>query len=297
MKRAVTLSFVLLQGWTHLACSPPATRLRFLQGRAMGCDWSLRWRDATHGAVDHEQLQREITDVLEHWEQVLSTWRPHSDLMCYNRGAQASSDLQRVLVLAEQMKQNTGGAFDAEILARLQTQGFGPPRSGDVGRGVDLSSLGKGFAVDRTAEILRQQGIEDFLFCLAGEMVAGEGSWRVAIDVPEPGPVRVLKEIEINHEALATSGNYRQYSVRPSGVICHIIDPRSGTPVQREPSSVSVCGSSAALASAWATSLFVLGPSAQCPPGFTAEWHWGRPWNELLRSVENEHDVSTPSEN
>ena len=187
-----------------------------------------------------------------------------------------------MLHLAEQMKQQTGGAFDPVILARLQALGFGPQGMGDTGRGLDLSSLGKGYAVDRVAEMLRQRGVRDFLFRLAGEMIAGDGSWVIAIEVPEPGPTRVLKQITLCREAIATSGNYRQFSPRHTGVICHILDPRTGEPVQREPSSVTVRGSSAALASAWATSLYVLGPNANCPAGFSAEWHWGRPWCEQL---------------
>lgn len=248
-----------------------------LSGRAMGCDWNLQWRGALVDG-DATSLQREVAAVLEHWEQVLSTWREDSDLMCYNRGAQASRDLNAVLQLAERMKQQTGGAFDPAILARLQALGFGPPSTGQVGRGLDLSSLGKGYAVDRVAEMLRHKGIHDFLFRLAGEMVAGDGSWVIAIEHPEPGPSRVLKRITLCREAIATSGNYRQFVSRATGVSCHILDPRTGESVQREPSSVTVRGPSAALASAWATSLYVLGPDAHGPAGFSAEWHWGHPW-------------------
>ena len=114
-----------------------------LSGRAMGCEWKL----LTDEKATTEELRTEIAAVLEHWEQVLSTWRPDSDLSRHNRGEAASDDLSRVLRLAEQLRSNTGGAFDHRMLAQLTAAGFGPG-----GSGIDLSSVGKGFAVDRVAD-------------------------------------------------------------------------------------------------------------------------------------------------
>lgn len=251
MKRFLILmaiAGVLVALWRKQA--PPAGPA-VLGGRAMGCEWKLV-TDERH--IDRGQLHREIAGVLEHWEQVLSTWRADSDLSRYNRGESASDDLRRVLDLAERLHRETGGAFDPRMLAQLSEAGFGPG-----GTGTDLSSVGKGFAVDRVCELLRERGIRRHVFSLAGEVRAGAGEWPCAIESPtggEPGP-----PVTLSGGAMATSGNYRQWkSVNEGKLVSHILDPKTAQPVLRPPCSVTVFGPDAAEASAWATALFVLGP-------------------------------------
>jgi thiamine biosynthesis lipoprotein len=217
----------------------------------MGCEWKLVTDER---GINRERLRDEVEGILEHWEQVLSTWRPNSDLSRYNRGEPASDDLRRVLDLAEKLHRETGGAFDHRMLAQLAKAGFGPG-----GTGADLSSVGKGFAVDRVCEFLQERGIRRHVFSLAGEVRAGEGEWPCRIESPtaeETNP-----PFPLSHGAMATSGNYRQWkAVKEGRLVSHILDPDTGEPVLRPPCSVTVFGPDAAEASGWATALFVLGP-------------------------------------
>jgi thiamine biosynthesis lipoprotein len=238
--------------------SAPASPPRELRGSAMGCDWSLAWRGGT-AMPDH--LQNEVSTVLEHWEQVLSQWRAQSDLSRFNRGEPPTPDLTRVLTAAEQIKSASGGAFDHHLLEKVHAAGFGP-----AGTGVDLSSIGKGFAVDRVGERLRELGVHDFIFNLAGEALAGEGGWPVAIERPDPAGVAIAETITLRNQAIATSGNYRQFRLTDEGIQSHIIDPETGLPVIRPPSSVTVIAGDCATASSWATALFVLGPDSKTAP-------------------------------
>lgn len=231
-----------------------------LNGQAMGCSWTLLWRDAE---VDPRNLEAEIAADLEHWEQVMSTWRENSDLCRYNRGETVSDDLAKVLRAAEVVRQESGGAFDERCLEMVHRAGFGPQ-----GQGIDLSAIGKGFAVDRVAELLRKRGVNDFLFQLAGETIAGDGAWEVALEHPDPATSTRSQVVRLQQQAMATSGNYRQF--QPTGnadaaVISHIIDPRTGSPVMRKFCSVTVIADQAASADAWATALFVLGPEQKMP--------------------------------
>jgi len=136
-----------------------------LTGRAMGCEWKL----LAEGKWDRQSVQAEIAEELEHWEQVLSTWRPDSDLSRHNRGEPASPDLTKVLKMAEALQSDSHGAFDHRMLADLTAAGFGPG-----GKGMDLSSLGKGIAVDAVCERLKRRGLHRHVFSLAGEVRAGE---------------------------------------------------------------------------------------------------------------------------
>jgi thiamine biosynthesis lipoprotein len=226
-----------------------------LTGHAMGTTWTLAWRGRAPA-----DLPREVAAVLEHWEQVMSQWRSDSDLSRFNRGEPASADLTRVLRLAEAARAASGGAFDHHILAAVHAAGCGPP-----GTGIDLSGIGKGFAADRVAERLRQLGVTDFVFELGGEVVAGDGDWPVEIERPNPDVRETARTVTLRHRALATSGNYHQPG--------HIIDPRTGKPVKRPASSVTVIAPDCATADAWATALFVLGPDFRdLPAGLEVTW-------------------------
>jgi thiamine biosynthesis lipoprotein len=236
-----------------------------LHGSAMGCQWNLEWRGTS---LPPEKLKQEVALTLEKWEQVLSQWRPDSDLSRYNRGEAPSTDLSRVLAMAEEIKKQTGGAFDHHILEQVHAAGFGPE-----GKGVDLSSIGKGFGVDRVCEQLRELGLKDFVFALAGEVKAVGGEWPVDIEKPQLSGGGVLRTIMLRDQAIATSGNYRQFRETKEGIVTHIIDPRTGRSVIRPVSSVTVIAGDSATASSWATALFVLGPEFKgYPSGHLVSW-------------------------
>jgi thiamine biosynthesis lipoprotein len=236
-----------------------------LQGQAMGSSWTLAFEGGSDAAV-----RKEVAEVLERWEQVMSQWRADSDLSRFNRGEDASGDLLRVLDLAGEIKEQTDGAFDFELLGLVHESGFGPE-----GTGVDLSAIGKGFAVDRVGDRLRWLGIDRFVFELGGEVLAGEGEWKCAIESPlAGGEERVLT---VTNRAVATSGNYKQFRASNDGLVSHIIDPRGGKPVVREPCAVTVFADDCATADAWATALFVLGPDAKPENAPEFVWSFGSP--------------------
>lgn len=235
---------------------------RSIRGQAMGCAWTLQWRGTAPAAA----LQQEVNTTLSHWEQVMSTWRADSDLSRFNQGAPASADLQRVIDLAKGMRQESAGAFDPYLLAMVHEAGFAPQ-----GKGLDLSGIGKGFAVDRVGERLRALGVNDFLFQLAGETLAGDGAWEVGIEAPDPSARILTKRVTLQKQALATSGNYRQFKRSDQGIASHIIDPRSGKPVMRPFSSVTVIASDCSRADAWSTALYVLGKDHH-PPSLQVIW-------------------------
>jgi thiamine biosynthesis lipoprotein len=112
--------------------------------------------------------------------------------------------------------------------------------------------------------------VNDFLFQLAGETIAGDGAWEVALEHPDPATSTRSQVVRLQRQAMATSGNYRQFQSTTNAdadaeVISHIIDPRTGSPVLRKFCSVTVIADEAATADAWATALFVLGPEQKMP--------------------------------
>ena len=130
---------------------------------------------------------------------------------------------------------------------------------------VDLSGVAKGYAVDQIALLLREARIRSFLVDLGGDMrargVNPQGQpWRIGVEAPLAGVRSIHRVVELADTALATSGDYRNYFERGGKRYSHIIDPRTGRPIQHRLVSVSILDPSCARADALATGLLVLGP-------------------------------------
>jgi thiamine biosynthesis lipoprotein len=100
---------------------------------------------------------------------------------------------------------------------------------------LDLGGYAKGYALDRAAAILKQQGIHNALINIGGNVLAlgthGDRTWRVGIQHPrKPGPLAILELRD--GEAIGTSGDYQRYFELDGKRYCHLIDPRTGYPVQ-----------------------------------------------------------------
>ncbi|MDD5056982.1 MAG: FAD:protein FMN transferase [Sideroxydans sp.] len=100
---------------------------------------------------------------------------------------------------------------------------------------LDLGGYAKGYALDRAAAILKQNGIRNALINIGGNVLAlgahGDRPWRVGIQHPRhPGPIATLALQD--GEAIGTSGDYQRYFELDGKRFCHVIDPRTGQSVQ-----------------------------------------------------------------
>jgi thiamine biosynthesis lipoprotein len=110
-----------------------------------------------------------------------------------------------------------------------------PTRSRNRSVKLDLGGYAKGYALDRAAAILREQGIHNALINIGGNVMAlgthGSRAWRVGIQHPrKPAPLATLELHD--GEAIGTSGDYQRYFELEGKRYCHLIDPRTGYPVQ-----------------------------------------------------------------
>ncbi len=101
---------------------------------------------------------------------------------------------------------------------------------------------------------------------IGGEVVCrGEkpdGSpWRIGVEKPEPSGRTLQMIVELRDEALATSGDYRNFFEQDGVRYSHTINPRTGRPVQHTLATVSVRAADCMHADALATCLLVMGPS------------------------------------
>jgi thiamine biosynthesis lipoprotein len=129
---------------------------------------------------------------------------------------------------------------------------------------VDLSTIAKGYAVDQLAELLAASKITNYLVEIGGEMrLAGVKAsgipWKIAIEKPETNQRTIQKIISIGTNAVATSGDYRNYYETDGVRYSHLINPNTGYPIRHNLVSVTVVHPSSMTADGLATALNVMG--------------------------------------
>jgi FAD:protein FMN transferase len=265
-----------------------------LNGPCMGSRWSAVFYADT---VDVAAVQIALAAAVEQVEAQMSTWRPTSNLMRLNAApvgdwVAVPPALCTVLVAGLQIGQASSGAFDMGVGDLVARWGFGAqagvtggvmPRARatttalqvDVPAGqarkttalaLDLSGIAKGFGVDQLAEVLDAFGIGAWLVGIDGEMRARGAKpdgqpWAVALEQPAPGARAVRGVIALADQAVATSGDYRHFTRHHGKRVSHTMDARQGGPVDNGVASVTVIAPTCTEADAWATALFVLGPT------------------------------------
>jgi thiamine biosynthesis lipoprotein len=226
-------------------------------------------------------------DEVDRLEGVLSNWREGSELSRLNRGAGSSAvpvsrDLFDAVREALHWAEETGGAFDPTVeplTRKFRAGGDGRPRIGRTAalpggwrevqidpeartirfgpgvEGLDLGGIGKGFALDRAAVILRSRGVSSFLLDAGGQVLAagrppGEEGWLIGVVEPSRRE-RPSLSLLLRDASAATSGNSQRAG--------EILDPSTGLPVAGAGSATAVAPD-ATSADALSTALFVLGP-------------------------------------
>jgi len=136
---------------------------------------------------------------------------------------------------------------------------------------LDFGGFGKEYAADRAATLLQQEGVSSGLVNLGGDIrLVGPrpdgSSWRLGIQDPRD-PERLLAQLPLAEGALATSGDYERFFERDGQRYCHVLDPRTGWPVDYW-RSVSVVAPACLAAGALTTVAMLKGAAA---PSFLAD--------------------------
>jgi thiamine biosynthesis lipoprotein len=136
------------------------------------------------------------------------------------------------------------------------------------GMEIDLGGVGKEYAVDRTAWLLAAQTRDPFLVNLGGDLFASgwrrDGRpWGVGVDDPERTGKAAAYRIEFARGGVATSGDARRFVRWKGKRLGHILDPKTGWPVEDAPHSVTVLGGTCLEAGSLATLAYLQGPNAR----------------------------------
>ena len=128
---------------------------------------------------------------------------------------------------------------------------------------IDLSSIAKGYGVDKVAQAIESLGVTSYMVEVGGEIrLRGKKPngqpWKIAVREPVLEN-RINTIVTADNKAIATSGDYLNYYEVNGVHFSHLIDARTGYPEQHRLASVAVIANETSLADAYATMLMVLG--------------------------------------
>jgi len=144
---------------------------------------------------------------------------------------------------------------------------------------IDFGGIGKEYAVDRAATLIGAELDAAFLVNFGGDLFAsgprrGGRPWIVGIDDPDRTGEAAVQAIELERGGLATSGDARRFVLWQGRRLGHILDPRTGWPVEGAPRSVTVIARSCVEAGTLSTLAYLRGNEADRFLREEAVPHW-----------------------
>jgi thiamine biosynthesis lipoprotein len=265
---------------------------------AMGSTYSI----AVYG-YDRLKMEAAVDaafDEVRRLDDMLSNYKPESEWSEVNRNAaekpvKVSRELFRLLSACLEYSRQGEGAFDITVGPLMKVWGFYKgsghlPHRADVqaaltkvgyrhillypatqtvrfdrlGVEMDPGGIGKGYAVDRMVDVLKQNGVRVALVAGSGSSIYGLGAppnepqgWRTEIKDPWDAS-KTLAVVYLKDMSMSTSGSYEKFFRAEGRIYAHIMDPRTGYPAQGTV-SVSVVAARTIDSEAWAKPYFVNG--------------------------------------
>ncbi|MGA3328682.1 MAG: FAD:protein FMN transferase [Terriglobia bacterium] len=263
---------------------------------------------------DQERMKAAMNaafDEVRRLDRMLSNYRPNSEWSEVNENAamrpvKVSPELFDLLRACLEYSRQSEGAFDITVGPLMKVWGFYKgthrlPEEKEVaaalaevgyrnlildetaqtvrfavpGVEMDPGGIGKGYAVDRMIQVLKQNGIHTALVSAAGSSIYAMGAppseprgWHIKIRDPKD-KAKTVAEVYLRDESLSTSGNYEKFFEAEGRMYSHIMDPRKGYPAEGM-LEVSVIADRTLDSEAWTKPFFVNGrkwASAHKPKG------------------------------
>ena len=264
----IVLALTAICAVTSLAAAPHLYR----QSRQiMGTFCEVQVYDSNSSRA--EGAIRAALDEMARVDRLLSNYDPASELSAMNREAarfpfHVSAELFDFVQACRRFYEETTGTFDPTVGPIVRAWGFftqhpaKPPDSAIEtakaksgfdkvqlnerdrtisysvpGLEIDPGGIGKGYAVDRAVQILKQEGISSALVSAGGSSLyalgrpPGRSAWRIAIK--DPGNLQqLIGSVDLRDNSLSTSGVSEQSVQTGSHRYSHIFDPRTGDPAE-----------------------------------------------------------------
>ncbi|MDN3588149.1 FAD:protein FMN transferase [Pedobacter aquatilis] len=263
-----------------------------LFGTAQGTEYAI-----TYYATDSLIKKSDIDSLLDLIDLSMSLYKSNSLISQFNEGQtsiKTDKFISAVLNRSFEINEDTKGAFDITVAPLVQAWGFGPAeerqepseatiksilqcvgmkninlKNGMLSKAkpcikIDLNGIAQGYSVDLIANFIEEKGINQYVAELGGEIrVSGPkpdgSSLKIGIEGPDENGIPVIRHIvAINTGAITTSGNYRKFHQSGSKKISHLINPKTGYPLNNEMISVTVYANDAITADGYDNSLMAM---------------------------------------
>ena len=268
---------VLLIILSLFSCSTPEKDLVTIKGSTMGTTYTVKFFPITNNPIEIEESYTLIEKILRDINQQMSTYIPSSEISTFNKSESTdwflvSEDFSMVLERSFKYYDLSNGQYDITIMPLVNLWGFGPDifesppseamidsvkafigqdlievenqkiRKKDSRVQIDLSSIAKGYAVDKIFNALNEY--EDLFIEIGGEIRTRSKSkdWKIGINTPSitnfENDIELV--ISLNNLSIATSGNYRNFYIIDNKFYHHEINPKTGYPISSNLGSVSI---------------------------------------------------------
>lgn len=234
----------------------------------------------------------ECARLFEQLDKLLSVTAENSSVAKLNKRGyvEASDELSYIISQANRIKEETNGAFNVCVYPLVKLWGFTTgehrvPTDDEIkaaalkvasssvwvengnavlseGALVDFGAIAKGYASEKMAHILKENGVGAAVISLGGNIrTVGKKpdgtDWRIGINSPNGNGI--IGTLSLGEAAVVTSGSYLRCFEENGTLYHHIIDPQSGYPAANGLVSVTVVADDATLADGLSTAFFVMG--------------------------------------
>ena len=238
-----------------------------------------------------DQILAEAENIVKNLDlNILSRTAKNSVVYKLNKNGESVLDTEtsEYFSLLADISKQSGGAFDFTLGAVSDLWGFGSDPSipdetelaealshsgyekvalsgdkitlGNKNAVVDFGASGKGIALDSIRSYLENQEVSRAVVSVGGSVLLyGEGEFTVGIRNPRGDSGSNIATLKITESCVSTSGSYEQYFEKNGKRYHHILDPKTGYPVDNGLVSVTIISESGLLSDALSTACFVLG--------------------------------------
>ena len=263
-----------------------------VHGSTMGTTYTIKINSTKH--IKNNYLEQSIEEKLKDLNSIFSTYSDSTEISKINLSKSKiinlSDDLAFVLKRALYYSQLSDGLYDPTVFPLVDLWGFGPtninskPNKNKVNEllenisykyisinekelllsnsnlYIDLNSIAKGYAVDSISNLLLNMGFSDFMVEIGGEVkcIGENNKNKWIIGIINPKDENNLIKTNLKNMSIATSGNYNNYLIYEDVRYPHIINPKTGWPINNNIISASVITENCIDADAIATILMLL---------------------------------------
>lgn len=248
-----------------------------ISGLAQGTSYSISYY-ADEAKISSQSIDRKIQE-LDSSLSIYKPYSLINKFNNSETGIDMDDHLYKVVQRSLKIWKESDGVFDISILPIVEAWGFGvkrhntKPSDEEIKKAlscsgsdklrihgrrlikdipclrIDVNGIAQGYSVDVIADYIESKGIQNYLIEIGGEIRVkgrkqpGNKIMRIGIEQPsndKDAEAGIQKIIEVKGGAITTSGNYRKYIQNGSKKLSHLMDPKSGRPIDNELISVTV---------------------------------------------------------